>query len=109
VYVLGAVAKPSGFLMDNDNLTVLKAITLAGGTTRVAKLNQAKLLRKTPEGLKEMPLPVKQILQLKSPDLTLQAEDILYVPTSAGKAAAYRGTEAIFQAATALSIVAARP
>jgi polysaccharide export outer membrane protein len=109
VYVVGAVAKPSGFLMDNDNLTVLKAIALAGGTTRFAKLNDAKLLRKTPDGLKELPLPVKKILQLKSPDLALQAEDVLFVPASAGRAAAYRGTEAILQAATALSIVAARP
>jgi polysaccharide export outer membrane protein len=109
VYVVGAVAKPSGFLMDNDSLTVLKAITLAGGTTRFAKLNDAKLIRKTPAGLKEVPLSVKKILQLKSPDLPLQAEDVLFVPTSGGKAAAYRGTEAILQAATALTIVAARP
>ena len=34
VYVVGDVARPSGFLIDSDNLTVLKAIALAGGTTR---------------------------------------------------------------------------
>ncbi len=33
VYVVGEVGRPSGFLMDSDNLTVLKAIALAGGTT----------------------------------------------------------------------------
>jgi polysaccharide biosynthesis/export protein len=109
VYVVGAVVKPSGFLMDNDSLTVLKVIALAGGTTRTAKLNGAKLLRKTPEGLQETGLSVKKILQLKSPDLPLQAEDILFIPTSAGKAAAYRGTEAILSAATALTIVGVRP
>ena len=106
VYVVGDVGKPSGFLMDNDSLTVLKAIALAGGTNRTAKLNGAKIIRKTPEGMQETAIPLKRILQAKAADVPMRADDILFVPGSAGKAAAYRGVEAVLQAATAVSIVA---
>jgi len=37
----------------------------------------------------------------------MQAEEILFVPSSAGKVALYRGSEPIVQAAVGLSIVAA--
>ena len=106
VYVVGDVGRPSGFLMDNDHLTVLRAIALAGGTTRTAKLNGAKLLRKTPDGIRETPIALNKILQAKAPDVAMQAEDVLFVPSSARKVAVYRGAEAVMQTATALSIVA---
>lgn len=109
VYVVGDVGRPSGFLMDNDSLTVLKAIALAGGTNRTARLNGAKIIRKTNDGMEETAVPLKKILQAKQADIPMRAEDILFVPGSTGKAAAYRGTEAVLQAATALSIVAVRP
>jgi polysaccharide export outer membrane protein len=95
--------------MDNDSLTVLKAIALAGGTNRTAKLNSVKILRKTTDGLRETTVPLKRILQAKASDVPLQADDILFVPSSAGKAMAYRGTQALLQATSALTIVAARP
>jgi polysaccharide export outer membrane protein len=106
VYVVGDVGRPSGFLMDNDNLTVLKVIALAGGTTRTAKLSGAKLLRKTPEGVRETTIALNKILQAKVPDVPMKADDVLFVPSSAKKVALYRGTEAIMQSATALSIIA---
>ncbi len=92
--------------MDNDQLTVLRAIALAGGTTRTAKLSGAKLLRKTPDGIRETPIALNKILQAKAPDVDMQAEDVLFVPSSARKVAAYRGAEAVMQTATALSIIA---
>ena len=106
VYVVGEVAKPSGFLMENGSLTVLKAIALAGGTTHTAALNNAKIIRKTPGGMEETPIPLKKILAAKAPDLPMQPEDVLFVPGSASKSAAARGLEAVLQTATALSIVA---
>ena len=106
VYVVGDVARPSGFLMDKDHLTVLRAIALAGGTTRTAKLGGAKLLRKTPDGVQQTTIALNKILQAKAPDIPMKADDVLFVPSSAGKVAAYRGTEAIMQSATALSIIA---
>ncbi len=106
VYVVGEVARPSGFLMENGSLTVLKAIALAGGTTHTAALNNAKIIRKTTDGMEETPIPLKKILAAKAPDIPMQPEDVLFVPGSASKSAAARGVEAVLQAATALSIVA---
>jgi polysaccharide biosynthesis/export protein len=109
VYVVGEVGRPSGFLMDGGHLTVLQAIALAGGTTRIAKLSGARILRKGPAGITETTVELKRILEAKSPDVAMQADDILFVPTSAAKAAAGRTLDAVMQTATALSIVAVHP
>ena len=85
VYVVGDVGRPSGFLMDSDNLTVLKAIALAGGTNRTAKLNGAKIIRKGPNGMTETPIELKKMLQAKALDMPVQADDILFVPSSSRK------------------------
>lgn len=107
VYVVGDVGRPSGLVMDSSGLTVLKAVALAGGTTRTAKLSGAKILRKTPGGgMVETPVELKKILQAKAPDLSLQADDILVVPSSAGKILAGRTLEAAMQAATLVSVTA---
>jgi hypothetical protein len=39
----------------------------------------------------------------------MQADDILFVPSSAGKTVMYRSAEAVVQAATALTIVGTHP
>src|SRR6267143_2139245 len=105
VYVVGDVHLPGGFVMENGNdITVLKAIALAQGTNPNAALNAARLIRKTPEGSKDVPLPLKQILAAKAPDPQLQPDDVVFVPSSAGKSAAKRGAEAILQMATGMAI-----
>jgi polysaccharide export outer membrane protein len=105
VYVVGDVHRPSGVVMENGNqMTVLQAIAMAEGTNPTAALNSAKIIRKTPDGPKELPLELKKILAAKSPDITLQAEDIIFVPGSAAKGAAKRGMEAIIQVATGLAV-----
>jgi polysaccharide export outer membrane protein len=106
VYVVGEVGRPSGFLMDSGHLTVLQAIALAGGTTRTANLGGARIIRKGPSGITETAVELKKILRAKSPDMTMQADDILFVPTSTAKIIAGRTLEAAMQAATAVSIVA---
>jgi polysaccharide biosynthesis/export protein len=105
VYVVGDVHQPGGFVMENGNeITVLKAIALAQGTNPNAALNAARLIRKTPEGSKDVPLSLKQILAAKAPDPQLQPDDVVFVPSSAGKSAAKRGAEAILQMATGVAI-----
>ncbi len=86
VYVVGAVHLPTGIVLENGgNITVLQAIAVAGGVNPTAALNSAKIIRKGPEGPTETPIQLKKILAAKAPDLTLQAEDIVFVPQSAGK------------------------
>jgi hypothetical protein len=54
----------------------------------------------------ETPVQLKKILQAKAPDLSLQANDILVVPSSTGKIIAGRTLEAAMQAATLVSVTA---
>jgi polysaccharide biosynthesis/export protein len=107
VYVVGEVGRPSGFVMENnENLTVLQALALAGGLGKNAATNDARIIRKTAEGRKEIPVALGKVLTSKSgyPDVPMQAEDILFVPTSAGKSAARRTMEAIIQISTGVAI-----
>jgi len=105
VYVVGDVGKPGGFLIENnDRLTVLQAVALAQGTNKTAALNQAKLIRKTETGREEMPVPLKKILSNNAADETLADGDILFVPTSQAKNAAYRGMETALQMATGVVV-----
>ena len=108
VYVVGDVARPAGFLMDRGSLTVLQAVALAGGTTHTSKLNGAKIIRKTDSGMTETPIELSKILHAKAADLPMQADDILFIPTSTGKLIGRRGIDTVVQMATAVSIVAIR-
>lgn len=109
IYVVGDVGRPSGLLVDNGSLTVLQAIALAGGTNRTAKMGGARIIRKGAGGMTETPLALKKMLEAKSPDLPLQADDILFVPVSGARLAASRTFEAAMSMATAVSIYAVHP
>jgi len=79
---------------------------LAGGTNRTASMNGSKILRQTPTGLQEIAVPLKKMLQAKAQDEIMMKGDILFVPSSGAKIAAYKGTEVITSMATALTIIA---
>jgi hypothetical protein len=49
------------------------------------------------------------MLEAKVPDVTLQADDILFVPVSGARVAAARTFDAALTAATAVSIYAVHP
>src|SRR3984957_17064255 len=51
IYVVGDVNHPSGFLIEDTNLSVLKALALAGANTRSSALNKTRILRQTPNGI----------------------------------------------------------
>lgn len=106
VYVVGAVERPGGFIMDNnENLTVLQAVALAYGAKTTASLDKSKIIRKEAGGtVKELPVPLNRILEGKSSDLALKNDDILFVPASAAKGAFRRTAEAAIQAATGVAI-----
>ncbi len=107
VYVVGAVNRPSGLLIDRGNITVLQAIALAGGTSNTSKLNGARIIHKGPEGMTETPIRLKKILQAKAPDITMQPDDILFVPNSAFKTALHDNASIAIQASS-LGLVAVR-
>jgi polysaccharide export outer membrane protein len=104
VYVVGDVHLAGGFIMDKPKLTVLQALAMAQGANPTAKLNSARLIRRTGDQREEVPIDLKKILSSKAPDVSLQGDDILFVPNSAAKSAMHRGLEAIVQAATGVAI-----
>lgn len=109
VYVVGDVQRPSGFMIEDTTLTVLKVLALAGGGTKTSSLNKTKILRQTPTGIQEIPVPLKKILYAKAPDVPLIKGDVLFVPGSASKAAAYRTADAAMSLSTALAVVSLHP
>lgn len=108
VYVVGDVQRPSGFFLDNQNLTVLKAVALAGGVNRSAKMNGTKIIRKTSDGLTELPVPLKKIFAAKAADVSLQADDILFIPAGTARIAAGHVAQTALQSAMGVAVFAAR-
>jgi polysaccharide biosynthesis/export protein len=106
IYVVGDVGRPAGLLVDNGTLTVLQALALAGGANHTAKMGGVRIIHKGPAGMTETPVHLKKMLEAKAPDVTLQADDILFVPISGAKVAAAKTIDAAVTAATALSIYA---
>jgi hypothetical protein len=69
-------------------------------------LNKTKILRQTPNGVQEIPVNLKKVLYAKAPDLPMVRGDILFIPGSSAKAAAYRTADAAVSISTSLAIVA---
>ena len=69
IYVLGAVKKPGGFrIKDQETITVLRAVSLAGGLGRHAAPRKSRIIRQS-RGLKhEIPVSIRNILRNRAPD-----------------------------------------
>ncbi|MBV9146821.1 MAG: polysaccharide biosynthesis/export family protein [Acidobacteria bacterium] len=104
VYVVGDVHLPSGIVIDKSDLTIVQAIALAQGTNPTASLKDLKLVRTTANGRQESSINLKKILEAKAPDVRLQPDDILYVPSSKVKVITHRGLEAIVQTASGVAV-----
>jgi len=83
VYVLGDVAHPGGYVMQNDSrMTVLQAIALASGASKTASEKHIRLVRNVDGLTQSINLPLRDMERGREPDVPLQANDILYVPFS---------------------------
>ena len=107
VYVIGEVRKSGAFtLRSKEQVTVLQALSMAEGVERTAASKKAKILRKT-SGTKdrqEIPVDISKIENNQSPDLAMQADDILVVPNNAARSIALRTAEAIIQVGTGVAV-----
>ena len=82
VYVAGNVRKPGAVpVRDGDQLTVLKLIAMAEGLAPFAS-KQAFIYRTLGEaGAKsEITVELDKLMKRQTPDVALQAHDVLYVP-----------------------------
>ena len=101
VYVLGEVNKPGAYILNSTGaVTVLQVVAAAGGPTHAAAVGGTRMLRRTPSGLQELPVPLKALLRGKTADIPVSAEDILFVPSSRMKTIVAASTVVATSAAT---------
>lgn len=88
VYVVGDVQRSGAFNLGGQRtVSVLSALSLAGGLGHTAKPEHALIFRPAPDGQKhqEIAVNIKRILTGKAEDIGLRPDDVLVVPTSSRK------------------------
>ena len=106
VYVLGEINRPGGYVLNSTGgLTVLQVVAAAGGPTHLAAYGKTTLLHRTASGFQEQKIDLKKLLRGRVQDVSVQSDDILFVPTSGVKSVlnasalvAAAGTAAIYHA-----------
>jgi len=81
VSVLGQVKEPGSFRYQ-EKLTLVQALSLAGGLTPLAAPKRLKLTRTTVEGRKTFEVSLPEIVEGRVQDVMLQPGDIVFVPES---------------------------
>jgi polysaccharide export outer membrane protein len=85
-YVVGNVLRPGPVLLKDDNITVSKAIAMAGGTMPDTKKGKVRIIRQEPGAMrKEIFVDLAAIDRQRAPDIALLPNDIVDVPTSGGR------------------------
>ena len=87
VFVAGNVKRPGVYpITDGPESSVLKAIALSQGLDGFSS-HTAYIYRTEGGGTGKnaIPIDLKKIMERKSPDLPLFADDMLYIPTSSGR------------------------
>jgi len=106
LYIMGSVAHPGGYVLNQSRqeITVLKALAMAGDVTALAKKDHITLLRRDRTGpgdrRTEIPVNYKAMVKGEIADMKLQPDDILYVPESAALRAWRTTTAAVVSMAT---------
>lgn len=79
VSVLGQVQRPGTFPYA-EKLTLVQAISEAGGLNELAHARKVKLTRQGPTGVGTYDVSIKAITEGRAPDILLQPGDIIFVP-----------------------------
>src|SRR5215510_5491859 len=84
IFVTGAVKSPNLYEVPrSEPVTVLKAVTLAGGTTDRAAQSKVQIIRTAPDGQRQtIPVNLKKVKRGKAEDPVLQKDDLVLVPES---------------------------
>ncbi len=81
VFVFGEVQKPGTFAFE-DGMSVVQALTLAGGFTKQAAQNSTSVTRRIKGQEVKLKVNVQDIALGKAANFTLEPGDIVYVPES---------------------------
>jgi polysaccharide export outer membrane protein len=88
VYVVGDVQRAGAFTLGGQrNVSVLRAVSLAGGLGKTAKSDKARIIHGAAgePKLREVAVNIQRILSGKEEDIELGPDDVLVVPTSSRK------------------------
>lgn len=81
IYVIGQVQRPGDFVV-NPKVDVMQALSMAGGTTPFASLDDIKILRRTESGQTAIPFNYSNVIrgrQLEQ-NIVLLSGDVVVVP-----------------------------
>jgi polysaccharide export outer membrane protein len=81
VFVFGEVQKPGTFVFE-DGMTIVQAVTLAGGFTKGASQNGTSVTRLVEGQEVRVKVPVQDIALGKATNFVLRPGDIVFVPES---------------------------
>jgi polysaccharide biosynthesis/export protein len=86
-YVVGNVLRPGPVLLKENNVTISKAIAMAGGTMPDTKKDKVRIIRQDPASQtnREIIVDLNAIDNRQAPDVALLPNDIVKVETSGGK------------------------
>src|SRR5512133_1241522 len=79
VFVFGEVQKPGTFIFE-DGMSIVQAVTIAGGFTKTAARNSTSVTRHIRGQEVKVKVNVQDIALGKAPNFTLEPGDIVYVP-----------------------------
>jgi polysaccharide export outer membrane protein len=96
IFVVGNVKKPGSFVAREDaGITVLKALAVSEGLMAYAAKEAYIYRREGTAGKREIPVQLSKIMERKSPDIPLEADDILYIPDSTRKRMGFAALEKV--------------
>jgi polysaccharide biosynthesis/export protein len=109
VFVVGNVKKPGAYaLQDGAETSVLKVLALAEGLTQYSS-NVAYIYRRDADSVSkhEIAIALHKIMERKSPDIPLLANDVFYIPDNSGRRTSMAALDRIlgFGSATASGVL----
>jgi polysaccharide biosynthesis/export protein len=108
VYMLGEF-KTAGVIpiQQNSPLTLLQATTVAGGTLFDGRFQDLRIIRTVDQKRSFVHVDIKRVMLGKDPDPLLQADDIVFLPTSTIKSAVVSGGLNLLVNVANLALIAA--
>jgi polysaccharide export outer membrane protein len=110
VYLLGAFRTQGAVpLKQNTPLTLMQLAAIGGGTGFEAKYDDLQIIRTVGMDRQVVHVDIKKVFNGTAPDPPLQAEDIVFLPTSEMKAAIKSGGISTLMGIASILILAVRP
>jgi polysaccharide export outer membrane protein len=107
VYMLGEFKTPGVIpIQQNSPLTLLQAAAVTGGVLYDGKYQDLRIIRTVDQRRTLVQCDVKRVMLGKDPDPILQADDIVYLPTSAIKTAVVSGGLNLLLSVAQIALVA---